>query len=163
MEATAPSARAHHAGRRRGRGRCDQAPFGEAETHGGSAPMRGGSLDSVSRELNVAVHRLSEWRDRVLMAPESALNERERDERDDDIALLQAKVGEITMRPRRGDGRVPFKGWRSRFIMHLFLQNMGRTIVLCVTLSRACFGLRATISCNPIWTASVSGASTGIF
>ena len=59
--------------------------------------MRGESLDAVSRDLNVPVHRLSEWRDRVLMAAESALKERERDDRDDEIARLQAKVGEITM------------------------------------------------------------------
>jgi transposase len=59
--------------------------------------MRGESLDAVSRDLNVPVHRLSEWRDRVLRSAESALKERERDARDDEIARLQAKVGEITM------------------------------------------------------------------
>ncbi len=59
--------------------------------------MRGESLEAVSRDLNVPVHRLSEWRDRVLMAPESALKERGRDERDEEITRLQAKVGEITM------------------------------------------------------------------
>jgi len=35
--------------------------------------MRGESLEAVSRELNVPAHRLSEWRDRVLVAGESAL------------------------------------------------------------------------------------------
>jgi hypothetical protein len=40
---------------------------------------------------------LSEWRDRVLAAAESALKERDRDERDDEIERLKAKVGEITM------------------------------------------------------------------
>ena len=59
--------------------------------------MRGESQEAVSRDLNVPVHRLSEWRDKVLMAAESALKERERDARDDEIARLQAKVGEITM------------------------------------------------------------------
>lgn len=34
---------------------------------------------------------------RVLIAAESALKERERDERDDEIARLKAKEGEITM------------------------------------------------------------------
>lgn len=33
----------------------------------------------------------------MLLAAESALKERERDERDDEIARLKAKVGEITM------------------------------------------------------------------
>lgn len=47
--------------------------------------------------MNVPPHRPSEWRDRVLLAAESALKERDRDERDDEIARLKAKVGEITM------------------------------------------------------------------
>ena len=59
--------------------------------------MRGESLDAVSREENVPVHRLTAWRDKVLMGAESALKERERDARDEEIARLQAKVGEITM------------------------------------------------------------------
>jgi hypothetical protein len=59
--------------------------------------LRGESQEAVSRELNVPVHRLVEWRDRVLMAAEGALKERERDARDDEIARLKAKVGEITM------------------------------------------------------------------
>jgi hypothetical protein len=59
--------------------------------------MRGESLEAVSRGLNVPVHRLSEWRDRVLLGAESALKEREQDDRDEEIARLHAKVGEITM------------------------------------------------------------------
>ena len=38
-----------------------------------------------------------EWCDKALMAAESALKERERDARDDEIARLQAKVDETTM------------------------------------------------------------------
>lgn len=59
--------------------------------------MRGESLEALSRELNVPAYRLSEWRDRVLFAAESALKERERDARDDEIERLKAKVGEFTM------------------------------------------------------------------
>ena len=62
---------------------------------------RGASLEAVSREAGVPVHRLTEWRDKVLGAAESALKERERDARDDEIAQLQAKVGEITMTNER--------------------------------------------------------------
>ncbi|MEI4233611.1 hypothetical protein [Roseovarius sp. D22-M7] len=51
----------------------------------------------VARDLNAPVHRPSDWRDRVLMASESARNERERDDRDEEIARLHAEVGEITM------------------------------------------------------------------
>jgi hypothetical protein len=43
------------------------------------------------------VHRLAEWRDRAFAGGESALKDRARDERDEEIARLQAKVGEITM------------------------------------------------------------------
>ena len=59
--------------------------------------MRGESLDAVSRDLNVPVHRLSDWRDRALSGAESALKDRERDARDEEIERLKAKVGEITM------------------------------------------------------------------
>ena len=59
--------------------------------------FRGESMDVVSRDLGVPVHRLSEWRDRALAGAEGALKDRERDERDEEIARLKAKVGEITM------------------------------------------------------------------
>ena len=59
--------------------------------------FRGESLETVSRDLAVPAHRLSEWRDRGLLGAESALKDRERDARDAEIARLKAKVGEITM------------------------------------------------------------------
>ena len=58
--------------------------------------LRGEALEMVSRELNVPAHRLSQWRDRVLEAGMSALKEQERDARDDEIARLKAKIGDIT-------------------------------------------------------------------
>ena len=58
--------------------------------------QRGEPLERVSRELNVTAARLSEWRDRVERAAETVLKERERDERDDEIARLKSKVGEMT-------------------------------------------------------------------
>ena len=96
-EATAPSARARHAG-------DGGAVAGGASRFSAKRKLavvqrllRGESLEAVSREENVPVHRLTEWRDKVLMGAESALKERERDARDDEIARLKAKVGEITM------------------------------------------------------------------
>ena len=96
-EATAPAARAHNAG-------DGGAVAGGAKRFSAKRKlaavqrlMRGESLDAISREENVPVHRLTEWRDKVLMGAESALKERERDARDEEIARLQAKVGEITM------------------------------------------------------------------
>ena len=96
-EGAAPATRAHHAG-------------GGGAAAGGSKRfsakrklvivqrlLRGESLEAVSRAENVPVHRLTEWRDKVLGAAESALKEREQDARDEEISRLQAKVGEITM------------------------------------------------------------------
>ena len=59
--------------------------------------LRGESLEAVSRDRNVPAHRLSDWRDTALLGAEGALKERDRDARDDEIARLKAKVGEITM------------------------------------------------------------------
>jgi len=59
--------------------------------------LRGEPLELVARETNVTVARLSEWRERALSGAATALKERERDDRDDEIARLKSKVGEITM------------------------------------------------------------------
>lgn len=96
-EATGPSARAHHAGDGGAVAGPARRLSAKRKLVAVQRLMRGESLEAVSRDLNVPVHRLSEWRDRVLMVAETALKERERDERDDEIARLQAKVGEITM------------------------------------------------------------------
>lgn len=96
-EASAPPTRAPHAGG----GGAEAGPGKRFSAKRKLAAvqrlMRGESLEALSRELNVPAHRLSEWRDRVLIAAESALKERERDARDEDIERLKAKVGEITM------------------------------------------------------------------
>jgi len=52
---------------------------------------------SCGRDTNVSVGKLTEWRERALEGAASALKERERDDRDDEIARLKSKVGEITM------------------------------------------------------------------
>ena len=59
--------------------------------------LRGEPLETVARELNVTVARLSAWRDRALVAAEAAMKERERDGRDEDLLRLKAKLGEVTM------------------------------------------------------------------
>jgi hypothetical protein len=53
--------------------------------------LRGEPLEKVSRETNVPVNRLSEWRNRALLAAEGALNERERDARDEETERLKAE------------------------------------------------------------------------
>ena len=50
---------------------------------------------SAARQTNVSIARLTEWRDRALAGAATAL--KERDDRDDEIARLKSKVGEITM------------------------------------------------------------------
>src|ERR1700687_1199439 len=59
--------------------------------------LRGEPLELVAREPNVSIARLTEWRERALAGAAAALKERERDDRDDEIARLKSKVGEITM------------------------------------------------------------------
>ena len=59
--------------------------------------LRGEPLETVARELNVTVARLSEWRNRALVGAEAAMKERERDSRDEEVLRLKAKLGEVTM------------------------------------------------------------------
>jgi len=96
-EATAPSTRAHDAGD----GGAVAGPVrrfsAQRKLSAVQRLFRGESLEAVSRELGVPVHRLTEWRDRAFAGAEAALTDRPRDERDAEIARLQAKVGEITM------------------------------------------------------------------
>src|SRR5215212_7593158 len=47
--------------------------------------LRGEPLETLARELNVTVARLSQWRDRALLGAEAAMKERERDGRDEEL------------------------------------------------------------------------------
>jgi hypothetical protein len=58
--------------------------------------LRGEPLETVAREIGVTVADLSDWRDRFLDGGAASLKSRPRDNRDDRIAHLQAKPGEIT-------------------------------------------------------------------
>jgi hypothetical protein len=59
--------------------------------------LRGEDLELVSRELGVTAATLAGWRDDFLAAGQAALKSRPTDDRDDEIAQLRAKVGELTM------------------------------------------------------------------
>ena len=59
--------------------------------------LRGEGLEVLSRELGVTAATLSGWREAFLGGGEASLRSRAVDERDERIARLQAKVGEITM------------------------------------------------------------------
>jgi transposase-like protein len=83
--------------------------------------VRGESLERLSRELGVTAARLSQWRERFLASGEQGLVSREPDVRDEEIARLRAKVGELTMERElleekiaRLEGGVPLAPGRSR-------------------------------------------------
>src|SRR5215213_10185798 len=70
-----------------------------AQNAGAGAPSGAAGPErrlSARRKL-AAVTRLSEWRDRALVAAEAAMKERERDGRDEELLRLKAKLGEVTM------------------------------------------------------------------
>ena len=83
--------------------------------------LRGENLDTLSRELGVTAATLAHWRDQVLAGAQAAVRSRPTDERDEEIARLRAKVGEITMdnellleRARRMEASSPFGPRRLR-------------------------------------------------
>jgi hypothetical protein len=59
--------------------------------------LRGEDLELLSRGLGVTAATLSGWREDFLAAGQAALKSRPADGRDDEIARLRAKVGELTM------------------------------------------------------------------
>ena len=59
--------------------------------------LRGEDLDSLSRELGVVAATLSGWRDAFLDGGTAAMKSRPADDRDELVARLQAKVGQLTM------------------------------------------------------------------
>ncbi len=59
--------------------------------------LHGESLEAVSRDVSVTAAKLSEWRDQFLAGAQAALRTRPRDDRDERVKDLQAKIGELTM------------------------------------------------------------------
>jgi transposase-like protein len=59
--------------------------------------LRGEDLDTLSRELGVVAATLSAWRDAFLDGGTAAMKSRPADDRDEVVARLQAKVGQLTM------------------------------------------------------------------
>jgi transposase len=77
--------------------------------------VRGEDLDSVSRELGVTAAMLARWPDEFLAADQASLRTRQADLREDEIARMKSKIGEITMenellreRARRAEPGHPF-------------------------------------------------------
>ena len=59
--------------------------------------LRGEDLDTLSRELGVVAATLSGWREAFLNGGTAAMKSRPADDRDELVARLQAKVGQLTM------------------------------------------------------------------
>ena len=59
--------------------------------------LRGEDLDTLSRETGVVASTLSSWRDSFLDGGTAALKSRHADDRDEEIARLRSKVGQLTM------------------------------------------------------------------
>ena len=59
--------------------------------------VRGEGLEVLSRELGVTAATLSGWRDAFLAGGQASLLSRPADERDERLARLRSKVGELTM------------------------------------------------------------------
>jgi len=83
--------------------------------------FRGEALETVSREVGVTAATLSGWRDQVLLGGAAALKSRPPDPKDEGLARLQAKIGELTMANElleekigRLEGGRPFPRRRSR-------------------------------------------------
>jgi transposase-like protein len=83
--------------------------------------LRGEALDALSRELGVTAATLAQWRDQFLAGGQAAVRSRPTDARDEDLARLRAKIGELTMqnellreRAERAEAGHPFGSRRSR-------------------------------------------------
>lgn len=83
--------------------------------------LRGEALDALSRELGVTAATLAQWRDQFLTGGQAAVRSRPTDTRDEDLAHLRAKIGELTManellreRAERAEAGHPFASRRSR-------------------------------------------------
>ncbi len=83
--------------------------------------LRGEALDALSRELRVTAATLAQWRDQFLAAGQAGVRSRPTGVRDEDLARLRAKIGELTMenellreRAERAEAGHPFGSRRSR-------------------------------------------------
>ena len=83
--------------------------------------LRGEALDALSRELGVTAAPLARWRDRFLAAGQAGVRSRPADARDEALARLRAKIGELTMenellreRAQRAEAGHPFASRRAR-------------------------------------------------
>ena len=76
----------------------DRCPFStRRKTEAVLRLLRAEDLDTLSRELGIIAVTLSGWRDAFLDGGTAAMKSRPADDRDERVARLQAKVGQLTM------------------------------------------------------------------
>ena len=91
------------------------------KTEVGLRLLRGEALEALSRERGVTAATLTQWRDQFLAGGPSAVRSRPTDARDEDLARLRAKIGELTRenellreRAERAEAGHPFASRRAR-------------------------------------------------
>jgi hypothetical protein len=67
------------------------------KTHAVLRLLRGEDLEALSREVGVTAAALSGWRDAFLDGGTAAMKNRPANGRDEEIARLRSKVGQLTM------------------------------------------------------------------
>jgi transposase-like protein len=80
--------------------------------------LRGESMEAISRELGVEMHRLQRWRDKALAGIDEALREREGDPLQGELDAAIKRVGELSMENELLRDKIrtsgPLVSWRSR-------------------------------------------------
>ncbi|MBL8601060.1 MAG: hypothetical protein JNK72_03965 [Myxococcales bacterium] len=81
--------------------------------------LKGESLDALSRELGIELHRLEAWRDRALEGMELGLKERDaEDPAQQELDKAHKRIGELSMENellrKERDAKRPFASRKSR-------------------------------------------------
>jgi transposase len=80
--------------------------------------LRGESMEALSRELGIEMHRLRKWRDKALAGVDEALREREGDPLQAELDAAVKRVGELSMENELLKEKIrtsgPLVSWRSR-------------------------------------------------
>ena len=76
--------------------------------------LRGESLEAVSRDAGVPVHRLEEWRERFLEGGRTALKSRPTTPGEEELRRAKAKIGELTMMIELHEKKVELRARRGR-------------------------------------------------
>ncbi len=81
--------------------------------------LKGESLDGLSRELGLPLHKLERWRDRAVAAMDGGLKERDADDPQQiELDAALKRIGELSMENellrKARDAKLPFASKKSR-------------------------------------------------